>query len=368
VVAVEISTVVNQDEGKPGLIPAKLRPENLECPLSIINTWVVPNKLFYIRNHFEYPSIDMAKWSLSFGGETRQPLSFGYDQLQKMPQVSKYVTFECAGNKRSFLSPPVAGEQYGIGAVGNAKWTGVPLSYVVDQVQCKDNVKELIFTGADYGQRPDLSGDFHYQRSIPFNRDLINECLIALRMNDEPLPVKHGAPVRLVVPGWYAMTDVKWLISISATSSLFNGPFQAVDYVVLTRENDYSNAIPVTEMKVNSVITWPAKGEILKPGVHTIRGLAWTGKGKISKVSVSTDDGTNWVAATLASPEHTQYTWTFWEYSWMVYSPGHYSLLAKAEDTGGNQQPRIAAWNVKGYINNMMQQVPVFIPGTPVVQ
>lgn len=349
-------------EGKPGLIPTKLQPENLECPLNIINTWVVPNDLFYIRNHFPYPNIDMAKWSLTVSGNVKQPLTLNYNDLQQMPQVSRHITFECSGNKRSLLKPQTPGEQWGIGAVGNAKWTGVPLSYIIDQAQLNNDVQELIFTGVDSGQRQDLPGEFNYQRSIPLDKNLISECLLALQMNDEPLPFKHGAPLRLIVPGWYGMANVKWLSNIEASTQAFTGPFQAVDYRYLKKENDYQNAIPVTEMKLNSVITWPANGEILAPGVHTIKGLAWTGKGKITKVSVSTDGGTTWATANMTSPEHEQYTWTFWEYSWMVSAPGKYYLLAKAEDSEGNQQPKIAEWNAKGYGNNMMHEVPVSIP------
>lgn len=362
-----ILSAANPGEGKPGLVLAKLQPENMEAPLNVLNTWVVPNELFYIRNHFPYPNIDLSTWSLTIGGQVNRQLILNYEQLKKMPQVSKHITFECAGNKRSFVEPPVSGEQYGIGAVGNAKWTGVPLSYILDQAGINAGVKELVFTGADSGQRPDMAGDFNYQRSLPFTKELLSGCLLALQMNDQPLPFKHGAPVRLVVPAWYAMANVKWLTRISASLEPFKGPFQAVDYVYLEREDDYQNTSPVTEMKVNSVIWWPSKGEVLKPGEYTIKGLAWTGKGKITKVSVSTDDGANWTDAVLTSPEHQQYTWTFWEYTWMVYSPGHYSIMAKAEDSNGNQQPRISPWNAKGYGNNMMHQVPVSIPGTPLL-
>jgi DMSO/TMAO reductase YedYZ molybdopterin-dependent catalytic subunit len=353
------------NEGKAGLIPAKTEPENLECPLGLVTSWLVPNELFYIRNHFPYPQIDMATWSLSIGGQCRRPVAFHYDELLKMPRVTKNVTFECAGNKRSFLTPPAAGEQYGIGAVGNAKWTGVPLSYVLDLAQIDAVVQEIIFTGSDSGQRPDMPGEFQYQRSLPFQKELLAECLLAYEMNDEPLPFKHGAPVRLIVPGWYGMANVKWLTGITASATPFKGPFQAVDYLYLQREDDYQQAAPVTEMKVNSVITWPSKGEVLRPGTYVLRGLAWTGKGMITKVSVSTDDGASWADAILASQEHQQFTWTFWEYTWTVSTPGHYSLMVKAEDSLGNQQPRVSAWNVKGYGNNMMHQVPVFVPGTP---
>ena len=235
-----------------------------------------------------------------------------------MPQVSKFVTIECSGNKRSLLEPPVPGEQWQIGAVGNAKWTGVSLSYLLDQLQIKGNAVELVFTGSDAGIRPDMDTPVNFIRSLPLDKALLSECILALAMNDEPIPHKHGFPLRLIVPGWYGMAHVKWVNKITATSTPFKGPFQAIDYVYITNEGDYHDALPVTEMKVNSIITWPSKGELLHLGTHTVRGLAWAGKGTVAMVEVSIDNGMTWTIAKLTSPEHVPFTWTFWEYSWQL--------------------------------------------------
>jgi DMSO/TMAO reductase YedYZ molybdopterin-dependent catalytic subunit len=347
---------------KPGLIPHQVMPENMESPINNVLTWVTPNELFYARNHLPYPAIDFESWSLSISGEVESLYNFTYDDLKEMPQVEKYVTIECSGNKRGLMEPPVPGEQWQIGAVGNAKWTGVPLTYLLDRCKVKNSAVELVFTGADLGIRPDMNTAVNFERSLPMDKALLAECILAWKMNNEPIPYKHGFPIRLIVPGWYGMAHVKWVTKITATPSPFKGPFQALDYVYISNEGDYQNALPVREMKVNSIITWPSKGEQLHVGQHNIRGLAWTGKGIIRNVEVSIDNGMTWYSARLASPEHEQYTWTFWEYSWNITAPGHYFILARAHDSNGNIQPKAAPWNAKGYGNNSIHQVAVTVP------
>ena len=357
----ENSKVLHDD---PGLIPHRIQPENLESPINIINSWITPNDLFYIRNHLSYPSFSLDSWVLTFKDKSKNK-RFGYAELLNMPQISKTVTIECSGNKRGLMEPPVSGDQWNLGAIGNAKFTGVPLSYLLDQVGLDSNIEELVFKGLDSGTRPDLPGTFNFERSLPNDKTLLSECLLALSMNDEPLPFKHGFPLRLIVPGWYGMAHVKWLSEISAIDSQFKGPFQVVDYVYLQNEDDYSNAIPVAEIKVNSIISWPSKGEQLKPDAYTIKGLAWAGKATILYVQISTDNGFTWNNARLTSPEHGPYTWTFWEYSWEAITPGHYFIIARAVDSNGNKQPRVAAWNAKGYGNNSTHRIQVTIPSAP---
>ncbi|MDO0823671.1 sulfite oxidase [Desulfosporosinus nitroreducens] len=347
---------------KPGLIPRQVMPENLETPINNILSWITPTEMYYARNHLPYPTIQMQSWALGLGGEVEKPFSFTYEDLKKMPSVSKFVTTECSGNKRAFMEPPVPGEQWRIGAVGNVKWTGVPLTYLLDQAKLKGSAVELIFTGSDSGIRPDMDTPVNYERSLPLDRTLLAECILGLKMNGEPIPHKHGFPLRLIVPGWYGMAHVKWVTRITASSIPFKGPFQAIDYVYITNEGDYHDAVPVTEMKVNSIITWPSKGEKVHLGQHTVRGLAWAGKGTINKVEVSLDNGMTWNSAQLTSSEHEQYTWTLWEYLWDITAPGHYSLLARAFDSYGNVQPKAAPWNAKGYGNNSIHQIKLMVP------
>ncbi|MHB8072941.1 sulfite oxidase [Desulfosporosinus fructosivorans] len=359
--------MTNQDlprtiNDKPGLIPLQVMPENMESPISDVLTWITPNEKFFARNHLPYPTIQLESWALFLGGEVERPLNFSYEQLKKMPQVDKFVTMECSGNKRALMEPPTPGEQWQTGAVGNAKWTGVPLAYILDQAKVKETAVELVFTGADSGIRPDMENAVNYERSLLLDKALMSECLLALKMNDEPIPHKHGFPLRLIVPGWYGMAHVKWISRISATPIPFKGPFQAIDYVYITNEGNYNNAVPVTEMKVNSIITWPSKGEKVHLGSHTVRGLAWAGKTTISKVEISIDSGMTWNTARLTSPEHKPYTWTFWEYQWDNPVPGQYFLQARAHDNNGNVQPKGATWNAKGYGNNSIHQITITVP------
>ena len=359
--------MINQDlprniNDKPGLTPLQLMPENMESPVNSLLSWITPNELFYARNHLPYPTIQFETWALYLSGDVEKTINFTYEQLKHMPQVDKFVTIECSGNKRALLEPPTPGEQWKIGAVGNAKWTGVPLTYLLDQADVKNTAVELVFTGSDLGIRPDMDTSVNFERSLPLDRALISECLLALKMNDEPIPHKHGFPLRLIVPGWYGMAHVKWICKITACSVPFKGPFQAVDYVYIPKEGDYQNAVPVTEMKVNSIITWPSKGEKVHLGQHTVRGLAWAGKGTISRVELSSDNGMTWNAAQLTSPEHGPYTWTFREYPLTILQPGTYVLQARASDSQDNVQPKMAPWNAKGYGNNSIHQVSITVP------
>lgn len=346
-----------------GLIPHKLNPDNLESPLSAINSWITPNNLFFIRNHFPYPDISPETWSLTLNGELNGRKTVTYDELLNMQHISKVVTIECAGNKRKLMEPPAPGDQFGPGTIGNAKWTGVPLLDMLDRSGVKENVKEIVFTGSDSGFRPDMPEKISFTRSLPYDRNLLKECLLALYMNDAQLTFEHGFPLRLVVPGWHGMAHVKWVSAITASSIQFKGPFQSIDYVHIVNEDDYSNAFPVTENKVNSIITSPGNGEILKPGRIIIKGIAWAGGSRtVSKVQVSFDNGINWSDANLTTPEHAPYNWAFWETDWDAVQAGRYSILSRALDSSGNIQPRHAAWNAKGYGNNSIYKVDVVVP------
>lgn len=348
---------------KVGLIPRKMNPDNLESPVNVINSWITPNNLFFIRNHLPYPDISTENWMLTLDGEVNGSKTITYDELLKMPHISKVVTIECSGNKRGLMEPPASGDQFGFGTIGNAKWTGVPLLDMLDKAGIQENVKEVIFTGSDSGFRPDMSEMVNFVRSLPYDRNLLKECLLALYMNDVPLPFEHGFPLRLIVPGWHGMAHVKWVNRITVSSTQFKGPFQSVDYVYITNEDDYSNAVPVTENKVNSIITSPSNGEIIKPGRNIIKGISWAGGNRtISKVQVSTDNGTNWSDAQLITPEHGPFTWTFWEFAWNVTQAGHYSILSRSVDSSGNRQPKHAAWNAKGYSNNSIHKIDVIVP------
>jgi len=350
-----------------GLIPRSILPENLESPIMALNTWITPNHLFYVRQHLNSPVLNSDSWSLTIDGEVNTPLQLSYNDLLAMPHKIVYVTLECSGNKRSFYQPKTPGEQWEIGAIGNAKWSGIPLKDLLDKASLKDTAMEIFFQGSDTGPRPDMPGQFHFERSLPIDKALAEETLVILNMNDEPLPQKHGFPARLLVPAWYGMASVKWLNRITAINTPFKGPFQVVDYVYLPKQNDYQHATPVTEIKVNSMITQPSPGLQIPKGIYIISGMAWAGKNTIIQVEVSTDGGGNWTLAKLNSPEHTPFTWTLWNYNWTITSPGKYTLMAKATDCEGRVQPINSEWNAKGYANNSIHRVNVEVPPPPPV-
>jgi sulfite oxidase len=353
---------IEQNEGKPGLVPRTDTPENLESPLGAVDTWLVPNNLFYLRNHHAYPAINFENWRLSVGGQIEYSFSLSYQQLLNMPQITIVNNLECAGNKRAFFTPPASGAQWEIGGMGNASWTGVPLSYVLTQAKLLPGVHEILFTGVDSGPRPDTPGNYHFARSMPLKDISMVDPLLALYMNEQILPFKHGFPVRLIVPGWYGMASVKWLSSITALTSEFTGPYQKIDYLYLSKEHDYSRSRPVTTIKVNSVITSPQDQAIIYPGITVIKGIAWAGNTSITQIEVSTDGGVTWAAVSSTSKNPSRFAWVLWEYHWKVYAPGKYTIQVKATDNLGNVQPAKAPWNAKGYGNNCIHAINIHLP------
>ncbi|HUS08368.1 MAG TPA: molybdopterin-dependent oxidoreductase, partial [Bryobacteraceae bacterium] len=198
-----------------GLVVHRAHPLNCETSLpALIGGVVMPNTSFYVRNHFQIPKLDPAVWRLNVGGLVDRPLSLSLRDLANMPSHTQVVTLECAGNGRSQLDPKVNGEQWNFGAVSTAEWTGVPLLEVLDRAGVKSGAQEVLFRGIDSGTVDGLSEPIHFERSLRL--DQVRECdvLLAYAMNGEPLPVQHGYPLRVIVPGWYAVASVKWLAGI----------------------------------------------------------------------------------------------------------------------------------------------------------
>jgi DMSO/TMAO reductase YedYZ molybdopterin-dependent catalytic subunit len=247
------------------------------------------------------------------------------------------VTLECAGNGRSLFDPPVEGEQWALGAVSTAEWRGVRLNAVLDRAGAGKQATHLVFHGAD--------GAFDRGLSLDQARD----ALLAFDMNGAPLPAAHGGPLRLVVPGWYAVASVKWLASIGVVDSPFTGHFQTDRYV-------FSESEPVSRMRVRSLITEPEDGSTLAAGEVVIRGLAWSGYGAITEVDVSVD-GDEWQPAVVSpAPPHA---WHAWSHAIHVDAGTSIAIRSRATDVSGNFQPERAEWNRLGYGNNSIQVVRV---------
>jgi DMSO/TMAO reductase YedYZ molybdopterin-dependent catalytic subunit len=331
-----------------GLIVRSADPLNCETPLPTLTSGlVVPNTRFYIRNHFGIPHLDPASWRLEVGGLAGQRLSLDLDRLRAMPSVTAAVTLECAGNGRAGLWPPVPGEQWGLGAVSTAEWTGVPLTEVLDRAEVQATAREVIFRGADCGQVGAHGGRVRFERSLPVAQLGQAGALLAYAMNGEELPAAHGYPLRLIVPGWYAVASVKWLTRIELTDRPFRGHFQTDRY------HTYGN--PLSLQRVRSLITEPAQGGTTEPGDIVIRGLAWSGAAPIAQVEVRIDDDP-WQPAMLTGERH-RHSWQRWELPARLTRPGTVTIQARATDQAGRTQPDRPEWNPLGYANNAVHQV-----------
>lgn len=317
-------------------------PLNLEMPFENLDGFITPTEAFYVRTHFPIPKIDKSKWRLRVDGEVKKPFELGYDDLLKLESRKIPVTLECAGNNRDFLEPKVKGVQWVLGAVGNAEWTGVPLSILLDRAGVNSDAGEVILEGADGGKLEDPkspSGELRFARSIPLTKAL-GDVLLAYKMNDVDLPAEHGFPLRAVVPGWYAMASIKWLERIIVTSKSFNGYYQTLDYAYWKRRGEIAELVPLSEIAIKAEIAHPAQGEIISTNSKVrIHGAAWTSDREIIKVEISTDGGSAWSEAKLIGAAKRN-AWRLWEFDWKTPSkPGKQKLIARATDSQGRTQP-----------------------------
>jgi DMSO/TMAO reductase YedYZ molybdopterin-dependent catalytic subunit len=336
-------------------------PENSETPLESIQGWVTPNRLFFVRNHFEVPAVDPASWRLSVGGRVRRPMEWTWEQLAALPQRSVFSTVECAGNGRSFLQARQPGVQWGAGAIGHAEWTGVPLHLVLEQAGIDPGAVEVLFEGADRGSESDHPEPMHFARSLPLAKALDRDTLLALRMNGEVLSSSHGFPLRLFVPGWYGVASVKWLRRIDVLDRSFHGYFQHEKYTVQRRAGERTETVVVGPMVVKSEIIRPQAGAVLGPGTNRIFGVAWAGEEAVARVEVSTDGGHSWERAELLGTSNP-YCWSLWEYLWEVVEPGEYNLMVRATSTSGRTQPLEHDPLLGGYAIHHSRPIPVRVP------
>ncbi|MGG1399648.1 sulfite oxidase [Bacillus salipaludis] len=353
-----------QNSQKPSaksyLITKTLDPENQETPIQFIHEDFVTEKLFYRRNHFSYPNFVSSFYWLTIGGLVNFTRNFSLEEIQALPSKTVKSVLECAGNKRGFFKPKVFGEQWQKGAISQGIWKGVSLRTLLRYTGVLETAREVVFEGYDFGERTDSNEVTYFSRSLPIEKALHPDTLISYEYNGKPLPFKHGFPLRLIVPEWYAMASVKWIKKITVIDHEFKGPFQAVDYVYYPKKDSDEGKLPVTTMKINSTIQQPMDRQILDTGVHTIAGIAWTGRGVITKIEVSVDGGLTWSLADLVqSPE--KYAWVRWEYKWEVLEKGEYTILSRAMESEGEKQPKEAVWNRKGYGYNAIDMIKVKI-------
>ena len=312
--------------------------------------------------HFDIPHVDAAAWRLRIGGLVEQPLELTLAELRARPAHTHAVTLECAGNGRALLSPrPPASQPWLSEAVGTAEWTGTPLAPLLEEAGLRHDALEVVFTGLDRGVQGGV--EHTYERSLPVADALRSDVLLAYAINEQPLPPQHGYPLRLIVPGWYGMTHVKWLGEISVVGEPFQGWQQTAAYRFHVSEDDPGE--PVTRMLPRALLAPPGipdfltRARSLDAGPCLLAGRAWSGFGPVERVEVSVDGGKSWDDATLGEPL-AEFAWRGWSHRWHA-SPGEYELCCRATDAAGNTQPAEAAWNLGGYCNNAVQRVLVTV-------
>jgi DMSO/TMAO reductase YedYZ molybdopterin-dependent catalytic subunit len=338
-----------------GMVVHRADPLNCETPIpALIGGVVMPNARFYVRNHFQAPTIDAATWRLEVTGLVERPVALSLRELSRMPSETRVVTLECAGNGRHWIDPPVGGEAWKLGAVSTAEWTGVPLAEVLDRVGILRAAREVVFRGADRGTVEGRPGPVYFERSLPIDTARESQALLAYAMNGEALPLQHGYPVRLIVPSWYGVASVKWLTAIELADHPFDGYFQADKYWY---EVPGIPRRPVTLQRVRALITDPRDGEELPRGQIAVRGVAWSGAAPIAGVRVSINEG-SWQEARLVGDRH-RHSWQWWELFTSLDQPGGNSIRARATDLADRTQPDLPDWNRHGYGNNAVQKVVV---------
>jgi sulfane dehydrogenase subunit SoxC len=343
------------------ITPAELRlaARNHALPLEALRYDITPAGLHYLLIHFDIPCVDVAGFRLEVAGAVERPLTLSLEDLRERGRVAMPITFECAGNGRALLQPRALSQPWLTEAVGTAEWGGTPLAPLLAEAGVRPGAIEVLFSGLDRGVEggsPQV-----YERSLPLAD--AEHALVAYEMNGAPLPPQHGFPLRLVVPGWYGMANVKWLARITLLEEPFEGYQNAVAYRMYDADGEPGD--PLTRMRPRSLMVPPGVPDFmsrerhLEPGPVVLTGRAWSGYGAIERVEVSTDGGASFAEAQLDEPLGDA-AWSGWRFDWDA-PPGEHVLCSRATDSAGNSQPLSPAWNLKGYANNAVERIPVVV-------
>lgn len=357
--------VASAGETIPGKRPMLLhndRPEDLETPLDLLNTWLTPTDSFFVRQHLPRPQVEEGEYRLSVAGKVTNPKALKLADLRALPQYTVPATLECTGNARGLFRPRVPGIQWGRGAIGNAEWSGPRVSDVLKLAGADANARYLTSNGADIGvaKTPD------FIRSLGMEKARHPATLLALQMNGAPLLPIHGFPVRLIVPGWDGTSWVKWVTSLTVADEPNNGFFMNPAYRF--PKHPMAPGTPVNPadleviegMPVKSFITSPMDQVKLPLAQTFLRGVAWAGEERIARVKVSTDGGRHWSDAELSQPD-LPFAWRLWNIKWTPPQPGYYTVMSRATDSARRVQPIVATWNPSGYLYNAVDQIGVSV-------
>lgn len=333
---------------------------NRGMPLEALRYPITPTGMHYLLIHFDIPAVSGEDWQLKIGGLVSNPVSLSLDEIKERPAVTMPVTMECAGNGRALLSPRSISQPWLVGAIGTAEWTGTPLRGILENAGLNSSAAEILFTGLDRGVQGEEVQ--YYQRSLSLEDATREEVILVYEMNGAPLEPQHGYPLRLIVPGWYGMTSVKWLDRVEAIAEPFQG-YQMDSYRYRQKTDESGEA--VTEIRVRSLLIPPGipdfltRTRVVEAGKVTLTGRAWAGRLGVARVEVSTDGGHTWSDGELGE-QVGPFAWRSWSYNWHARS-GKHTLCVRATDTKGNVQPVDQPWNYQGMGNNMIQMVDVIV-------
>lgn len=342
-----------------------MRPYDAETPVREFTSYLTPNHRFFVRSHFGPPppeAVSEVHWKLHVSGLVERSQEFTLKDLRQMKAVTVTAVVQCSGNGRAFHRPKVPGVQWERGAVGNAEWTGVRLRDVLAKAGVRTEARHVQFQGAD---RPVVASVPLFIRSIPLEKALHPDTILAYEMNGRPLPLLHGAPLRVITPGWMADSCFKWLTEITAQADEAKGYYMQTAYRVPTNPVEpgvsaSGSSIPVEAMVVKSLVAAPQEGQTVQPGPVTIQGVAWGGEAKVVKVEVSFDEGKSWEPARLIGEDHP-YAWRQWQYVWNAETTGMFTILCRATDAQGETQPATSPWNPSGFLWNGWDRVTVTV-------
>jgi sulfane dehydrogenase subunit SoxC len=345
--------------GDEGITAAELRlaARNHGLPLEALRHPITPAGLHYLLIHYDIPTVDPESFRLEITGAVERPLTLSLDELRERERLDRAITFECAGNGRALLEPRPVSQPWLTEAVGTAEWGGTALAPLLEEVGASHYAIELLFSALDSGIEGGEAQS--YERALPIQE--AREAILAYDMNGAPLPPQHGFPLRLVVPGWYGMQNVKWLTRISVLEEPYTGFQNSVAYRMY--DEDGKPGEPVTRMLPRSLMVPPGVPDFMtrtrhvKPGPTRLTGRAWSGKGSVEGVEVSTDGGATFGAAVL-EPSSGPNVWRGWSFDWDA-TPGEHVLSSRATDSAGNTQPLDPPWNLKGYANNAVERITV---------
>jgi len=338
------------------------KPLNAETPTERLRSWITANEVFFDRNQGQIPEtpVSLKAYRLVVEGDVKKPLALSFGRILEMPKAIVSNTLECSGNSRSLLEKKASGNPWTIGGVGHAVYGGIWLKDLLQIAGLTEQARHVAFEGMDKGLgRSGIS----FIRSIPIEK-AVSSTLLAYEMNGEPLPIKHGFPIRGLALGWTGANCVKWLHRIRVLNKPHEGFFMDKVYRVFQKGQDPKDGEVVTGLRLKSIITQPLGNQNRSTGKITVLGAAYAGEERIGRVDISTDGGANWHLADFLGPDEP-FSWRQWQYIWDAVEPGEYLIMARATDVKGRQQPMDATWNVLGYGNNGVREHAVRVHVSP---